>query len=174
MASYRHTSPHARASTKPLKIRDTLQSVASPDFQAAARRHHGDAGFLLADSRWANADHLAGLAAECALKAIMQFMPFRATPNARGVLVWGHSSKELKQHIDKLWRELAQNVSGYAAPTFIGLLASPGPKPFANWHVEDRYSDGLAITQQETIEHLNAAGQVLAVLQQAAIDGYVS
>lgn len=70
--------------------------------------------------------------------------------------------------------ELAQNLSGYATPTFVGLLASPGPKPFANWHVEDRYSDGLAITQQEAIDHLNAARQVLAVLQQAVIDGYVS
>jgi hypothetical protein len=154
-------------------MRDTLQSVANPDFRAAARRHHDDAGFLLTGSRWANADHLAGLAAECALKAIVQFMPFGATPNAKGILVWGQSSKELRQHINALWRELAQNVSGYAAPTFNGLLASPGPEPFANWHVEDRYSDGLAITQQEATAHLNATRQVLAVLQQAEIDGYV-
>jgi hypothetical protein len=86
-------------------MRDTLQPVANPDFRAAARRHHDDAGFLLADSRWANADHLAGLAAECALKAIMQFTPFGATPNARGILILSHSSKELRQHIDKLWRD---------------------------------------------------------------------
>jgi hypothetical protein len=154
-------------------MRDTLQSVANPDFRAAARRHHDDADFLLTDSRWANADHLAGLAAECALKAIIQFTPFGATPNARGFLVWGQSSRELRQHIDRLWRELAQNISGYAAPTFIGLLASPGPEPFANWHVEDRYGDGLAITQHEATAHLNATRQVLAVLQQAEIDGYV-
>lgn len=154
-------------------MRDTLQSVANPDFRAAARRHHDDADFLLTDSRWANADHLAGLAAECALKAIVQFTPFGARQNARGFLVWGQSS-ELRQHIDGLWRELAQNISGYAAPTFIGLLASRGPEPFANWHVSDRYGDGLAITQHEATAHLDAARQVLAVLQQAEIDGYVS
>jgi hypothetical protein len=162
------------ACTKPLKMRDTLQSVASPDFQAAAHRHHGDAAFLLANSRWANADHLAGLAAECALKAIMQLMPFGATPNAQGILVWGPSSKKLKQHVDKLWSELALNLSGYTAPTFIGLLTGPGPGPFANWRVEDRYSDGLTVTQQEANDHLGATRQVLIVLQQAMIDGYVS
>jgi hypothetical protein len=154
-------------------MRDTLQSVANPNFRAAARRHHDDAGFLLTDSRWANADHLAGLAAECALKAIVQFTPFSAAQNARGFLVWPQTSTELKQHIDGLWRELAQNIRGYAAPTFIGLLASPGPEPFANWHVADRYGDGLAITQHEATAHLNATKQVLAVLQQAEIDGYV-
>lgn len=106
--------------------------------------------------------------------AIMQLMPFGATPNTKGILVLGESSKQLKQHIDKLWRELTQNLSGYSAPTFIGLLASPGPEPFANWHVEDRYSDGLAITQQEATDHLGVTRQILAVLQQAAIDGYVS
>ncbi len=158
---------------KSLKMRDTLQSVANLDFRAAARRHHDDADFLLTDSRWANADHLAGLAAECALKAIVQFTPFSATPSAKGIPVWGQPSKELKLHIDGLWHELAQNISGYAAPTFIGLLASPGPEPFANWRVEDRYGDGLAITQREATAHLNATRQVLAVLQQAVIDGFV-
>jgi hypothetical protein len=155
-------------------MRDTLQSVVNPDFRGAARRHHHDADFLLADSRWANADHLAGLAAECALKAIVQFMPFNATPNARGILLWGQSSRELTQHIDRLWHEIAQNISGYTAPTFSGLLASSGPGPFANWHVSDRYGDGLAITQHEATAHLNAARQVLAILQQAEIDGYVT
>jgi hypothetical protein len=104
----------------------------------------------------------------------MQFTPFGAMPNVKGILVWGQSSKELKQHIDKLWRELAQNISGYAAPTFIGLVANPGPEPFASWRVEDRYSDGLAITQQEATNHLNATRQLLTVLQQAETDGYVS
>lgn len=155
-------------------MRDTLQFVANPDFPAAARRHHDDANFLLADNRWANADHLAGLAAECALKAIMQFTPFGATPSARGIPVWGPSSTELKLHINRLWSELAQSVSGYSAPTFIGLLTSPGPEPFANWQVEDRYGDGLTVTQLEATDHLNATRQVLAVLQRAMIDGYVS
>lgn len=107
------------ACAKPLKMRDTLQSVASPDFQAAARRHHDDAQFLLADSRWANAGHLAGLAAECALKAIMQLIPFGATPNAKGILVLAPNSKLLNQHVDKLWSELALTLNGPAAPAFM-------------------------------------------------------
>jgi hypothetical protein len=75
-------------------MRDTLQPVASPDFKAAARRHHDDAHFLLGDNRWANADHLARLAAECALKAIIQCAPFGAATNAKGIPMWGQPTNK--------------------------------------------------------------------------------
>jgi len=42
------------------------------DFRDAAERHFEDAGYLEAGNRPANADHLFGLSAECALKAVMQ------------------------------------------------------------------------------------------------------
>ena len=41
------------------------------NFRDAAERHWADAGYLLEDDRIANADHLFGLSAECALKALM-------------------------------------------------------------------------------------------------------
>jgi len=153
-------------------MRGTLQPVASPDFKAAARRHHDDAHFLLGDNRWANADHLAGLAAECALKAIIQRAPFGAPTNPKGIPVWGQPSRTLAFHINKLWQELAQSLSGHSATAFAALLA--GPPPFATWEVEDRYSDGLAITQPQATAHAGAARQVLAVLLQADSDGFVS
>ena len=40
--------------------------VASPDFKATALRHYRNAQYLLTGRRWPNADHLAGVAAECA------------------------------------------------------------------------------------------------------------
>lgn len=68
----------------------------STDFYNAFYRHATDADLLLDKERWANADHHYGLAAECALKAIL--------------LQQGISSKggdiadpKYKQHIDKLW-----------------------------------------------------------------------
>lgn len=153
-------------------MRGTLQPVANPDFKAAARRHHDDAHFLLGDNRWANADHLAGLAAECALKAIIQCAPFGAATDAKGIPMWGQPTKTLVLHINKLWQELAQSLSGHSAAAFAALLA--GPPPFATWEVGDRYSDGSAITQQQAAAHLGAARQVLGVLLQADRDGFVS
>ena len=146
--------------------------MANTDFKAAAGRHHDDARFLLGDGRWANADHLAGLAAECALKAIMTFSPFSAALNAKGILEWGQPSKKLQFHIKDLWNELGLNVGGYPAPAFSSLLM--GSAPFSNWDVSDRYADGTTITQQEASAHLGAAAQVIALLQQVHLSGYVS
>ena len=147
--------------------------MANPDFKAAARRHHDDAGFLLGGGRWPNADHLAGVAAECALKAIIQFAPFGATPNPKGFLVWGGPpGKEMRDHVNKLWGELAQNISGHSAPVFATLFA--GPSPFADWDVSERYASGTTIGKQKAAARVSAAGQIMTVLQQAELDGYVS
>ncbi|MDR3553905.1 MAG: hypothetical protein P4L55_04045 [Syntrophobacteraceae bacterium] len=43
----------------------------SVDFCDAAYRHFNDAKRLFDNDRMANADHLTGIAAECALKAVM-------------------------------------------------------------------------------------------------------
>ena len=43
----------------------------SVDFRDAAERHWTDAWLLFGNNRVANSDHLIGMAAECALKAVM-------------------------------------------------------------------------------------------------------
>lgn len=43
----------------------------NPDFLDAHDRHWNDAEYLFAALRWANADHLYGLSAECGLKRLM-------------------------------------------------------------------------------------------------------
>ena len=45
------------------------------NYAQAARRHNADATLLLANQRIANADHLYGFAAECALVKIIQTLP---------------------------------------------------------------------------------------------------
>lgn len=42
-----------------------------PRFQGGCARHYRDAQYLLTGRRWPNADHLAGVAPECRLKAIL-------------------------------------------------------------------------------------------------------
>jgi hypothetical protein len=141
--------------------------VANPDFKAAARRHHKDAQFLLDDKRWPNADHLAGVAAECGLKAILLGW-FGVTLNARSIPVWG--SKKLG-HVDELWNEVARIISGRSAPIFAALMVG---SPFANWHVSDRYSDGNATIEQDAIDHLDMAKKIIGMLELATLDGFVS
>lgn len=70
----------------------------NPDFHSAAHRHWNDAEFLHCDSRLGNAYQLYGLAAECALKAVMQGLGMQLGDKGRPQEP-GH-----KVHIDKLWQ----------------------------------------------------------------------
>ena len=145
-------------------------AVSVPNFKIAARRHYVDAEYLLNDQRWPNADHLAGVAAECGLKAIMEGW-LGATLNSSGVLVWGPSNAQLRYHVDRLWNEIPQIIAGRSAPTFVTLIS--GPPPFATWDVSDRYSDGSAITEQCAREHVDKAKEIIEVLEQAMLNGVV-
>jgi hypothetical protein len=57
------------------------------DYKNAACRHYEDAEILFKQLRWANADQLYGLAAECGLKAVMVGLGARTK-----------SSGDLKKH----------------------------------------------------------------------------
>jgi hypothetical protein len=142
----------------------------SPDFKAAARRHYRDAQFLMGGERWPNADHLGGMAAECALKAILLGY-FGVALNQKDIPVYGQPPKKLG-HVNHLWTELSQVVSGRAiGPAFTALLA--GPEPFATWDVTDRYSNGNAITEVGARAHVNHAKAILGMLEQAMLTGAV-
>jgi len=74
-----------------------------PDFAAAAARHCRDADFLHTDNRFASADHLAGIAAECGLKAIiLHFLGGRLTPAGVPAAVVGRRLTEYRLHVDRL------------------------------------------------------------------------
>ena len=70
------------------------------DFIDAADRHFEDADFLESNGRVANADHLFGLSAECALKAVMQGLGMALRPG--GVPL----ERRHRVHINDLWLEL--------------------------------------------------------------------
>lgn len=145
----------------------TSATAPSPDFRAAARRHYLDAAFLLSDSRVPNADHLAGLAAECGLKAILEGW-YGATLSS-DFLEW--NGKTVRSHVKGLWGEVATGLAGRAGATLALLLQ--GPVPFANWDVSDRYSDGTAVSDQSARHHVGKAREVIEILEQAILDGVV-
>jgi hypothetical protein len=75
-------------------------------------------------------------------------------------------------HVDRLWNQLPQMVSGRTiGPAFTALIASTNP--FATWAVDDRYSDGNAITEGAARAHVLKAQAILGILEQAMLTGAV-
>lgn len=98
------------------------------DFRDAAQRHLHDAKLLLDQERLANASHLFGLAAECALKAVAGHF----TPTVRFSGRTGH--------IPQLFAELANASPAMADnPVLVGKIAALEPQ-FAHWKISERYA----------------------------------
>ncbi len=138
-----------------------------PDYRDAAERHWEDADPLLADNRNANADHLLGLSAECALKAVMQGlgMPLRAD----GI----PDQREHRVHINDLWDEFvsfAQNRGQAVYSLEIGARANP----FDDWDIGQRYCHRSIITPAIATRHKQGARTAMQVLTRAVLDGVVS
>jgi hypothetical protein len=69
------------------------------DYKNAARRHYKDAEILYSRLRWANADQLYGLAAECGLKAVM--VGLCASTKSSGDLKKPKHSVHINKHLIK-------------------------------------------------------------------------
>jgi hypothetical protein len=120
-------------------------------FDKAAVRHLRDADHLDAAGRRANADHLYGFAAECAVKA--------ALVTALGAPLSHHH----RQHVDVLWgRALLQGLQK-RFPALAALLKAPNP--FDNWSTDQRYDDGVAITPEVVEGHRKAARRLLGCVR---------
>jgi hypothetical protein len=126
------------------------------NFSNAASRSWRDANFLLQDARLATADHLFGVSAECALKAVMV------------ALSGTKLSHRYKIHLPKLWDEFIAYVPSSGTNAYASLLAA---NPFKSWDVSDRYGHDTAFTQTRVDSHRDAALQAQRVLEQARLDG---
>ncbi|MBT0770967.1 hypothetical protein KIH74_18660 [Kineosporia sp. J2-2] len=136
-------------------------------------RHLDDGNHLEASARHANADHLAGLAAECLLKAILldflggrmgRIKPETVTPEGR-VVEYGH--------LPDVWDHLALHAQGRSGAQFLTLISSDNPFR-GSWQVWDRYANGTAVTPEICRSHLEAATTVARLHQQAQLDGGLS
>ncbi|EYF08779.1 hypothetical protein [Chondromyces apiculatus] len=155
------------------------------DYGEAARRHHHDAEMLFTAGRRGNADHLYGIAAECALLGILRTSPTAAGLfNADGAL----KDRERRKHIDVLWTQFCKEAAGFRLGTAVGRLkeaypakaqpsksqyraGQPGPaNPFQGWSVEQRYLSEAAMATEVTDEilekHRAAAKRCLTLLDE--------
>ncbi|MFB8177752.1 hypothetical protein ACFC8N_17150 [Streptomyces sp. NPDC055966] len=159
-----------------------------PDFRAAGEHHYRTAR-LAADAQLSvSADHLAGLAAECAIKAILlaylgsrlstkdkPFSPALKLPPPQptpGEKVKPQPPKEYEHgHLPDLWAQLAEVVKisqGRVGPVFQQMLQQ---NPFQSWHVAGRYCSGTSISTSDIEQHLKAAYNLIAAFEYARQTG---
>lgn len=132
------------------------------DFLDAHHRHWDDAERLLGASRWANADHLYGVSAECGLKRLM--MVFGMPVNAGG----SPSIKPDKVHANDVWLRYETYRSG--RPQGVKYTLPPGD-PFQDWDVSQRYVHQNHFDQARTASHRAGAEAVRELVGRADKEG---
>lgn len=135
------------------------------DFYDAHKRHWDDAERLYAAQRWANADHLYGIAAECGLKQLMLAfgMPFDAAMD-----------KPAKQqdvvHADGVWARYESYRCGHHRGAGYVLSTS---NPFADWRVSQRYAHQSQFDEVRATAHQAGANQVRQLVKKATLEGLI-
>jgi hypothetical protein len=149
-------------------------------FASAAERHFRDAEYLQADSRWPNADHHFGFAAECALKSLLlQFTEATMDPKPNGraaKMPWIHKATGGAQEYGHLpWSEtdLAVLAHGQLGSQLLTALDNH-LSAFANWTEQDRYLHCEHITEETVAALREAAQAILGVHESASFNGSLS
>lgn len=150
-----------------------------PAFAEMCRTHYRAAARLTPDKAlWPAADHLAGLAAECAIKAILlDFLGSRLNEHDRPF----HPREKIRDpskkrphmehgHLPGLWEQLTalahRRKDAAAGVLFTQLVWE---NPFDDWCVTARY--GASITQESLDRHLMAAYDLIAAHEHARLLG---
>jgi hypothetical protein len=132
------------------------------DYFDAMKRHWEDAELLWnqVPQRFANADQLYGLVAECGLKALMTklvngyFDHNRGRPSNRADLV----------HADGIWNCYMNYSQGGAAARY---ALPTNTNPFGQWEIDDRYANRMHFIHARVDGHRNAALIVKKLVDQA-------
>lgn len=134
----------------------------STDFLCAFSRHDTDANLLLQNNRWANADHHYGLAAECALKALLLQ---QGIPSNNGDIDTDRQCRRYRKHINHLWnyyQSFMQTRNAYEIPS---------QNPFQDWDISQRYAPENEITEDTTRAHGDAVCKLRQIIMRAKLDG---
>ncbi|MBF0123923.1 MAG: SAM-dependent methyltransferase [Magnetococcales bacterium] len=139
------------------------------DFLDAHFRHLEDAGRLFGSSRWANADHLYGLAAECGLKRLMMAFgmsvdPSTGTPSNSQDRVHVMENKKSNNTWD---RYDAYRMGHYLASRY----ALPATNPFTDWDISQRYAHQSHFDQTRAHSHRQGAIAVHTLVKKAMQEG---
>jgi hypothetical protein len=138
----------------------------SVNYRASAQRHYKDAEFLHESKRMPNADQLYGLAAECALKAVMVGLGAGTSP------VGDLADRQHRVHIDALWAEFRAFADGRKGARYLNKLSVDNP--FSDWRIEYRYADDNHVPPKAIFAHRTGAYEALVALERALADGKIS
>ena len=133
------------------------------DFADAHRRHLDDAELLLAHHRWANADQLYGLSAECGLKAVMRVL-------GMPVDVRGRPPPKYSNHVQELWPVFVTFARNRNGARFLSIL--PADTPFDDWSHHNRYAAGRHFRRENVEPHRAAARGIIPMVQLAVQSGH--
>jgi len=135
------------------------------DFLDAHERHWQDAEQLFKAERWANADQLFGLSAECGLKKLMLAfgMPFDTNKDMP-------QERQDRQHADGIWVRYETYLSGHHQGTSYGLAAN---NPFQDWHISQRYANQANFTKSRVEPHRTSANEVKKLIRKAQLEGLI-
>lgn len=128
------------------------------DFQDAHHRHWHDAETLYDAQRWANADHLYGVAAECGLKRLMLAFGMRFDVE-KNLPTEGSDRK----HIDKIW----VRFETYRAGRHQGAGYALSANPFEDWDIAQRYAPQSHFDQPRAQAHRSGADEVRQLIEKA-------
>jgi len=133
------------------------------DFLDAHERNWGDAERLFQAQRWANADHLYGLAAECGMKRLMLAfgMPYDASKDRP-------TRQQDRVHADGTWARFESYRSGHAHGRGYVL---PAGNPFGSWDVSDRYAHQSNFDQARAQGHQAGAQTIRDLIVRAQREG---
>jgi len=142
--------------------------AARVNYAQSAKRHFHDAEQLLASNRHGNAGHLFGFAAESGLKAIL--VACGVPTDADGGIPQRH---RLRQHVpilgDRLVTEGHLVPDGRFGSVYMAKVNSRGA--FQDWSIDHRYWADAALPVESVPRWRQAAGEVMAMLDQASEDG---
>lgn len=127
------------------------------DYANAADRYWLDANTLHKNGRLATSDHLFGVSAECALKAIMVAL---SDGTQLPKCYW--------KHLPKIWDEFVAYIPSSGTHPYASMLT---PNPFLGWDINDRYGHDGQFTTSRVGGHRIASLQANKVLEKARIDG---
>ncbi|MCX7896843.1 MAG: SAM-dependent methyltransferase [Rhodocyclaceae bacterium] len=135
------------------------------DFLDAHARHWEDAERLFQAQRWANADHLYGLSAECGLKRLMLAfgMPYDTNKNRP-------AHRNDRQHANGIWLRYETYRCGHHQGAGYAL---PSRNPFQNWEVSQRYAHQSHFDQARALEHRSGANAVRQLINKAQKEGLI-
>jgi HEPN domain-containing protein len=128
------------------------------NFLDAHERHWEDAELLFGNQRWANADHLYGLAAECGLKALWR------------LITGGLPDRPPHVHVNHLWNQAAGLAQG-GRITQLGTLSNQNP--FSDWSVDQRYASRQHFTDEFVEKHRKGAEEIRNLVLQARQEGMI-